>query len=145
MIVYERQGPPAGYRDRFGDVIRRPLPLAAPRKPVDETPSEPPPVSGDAGDRPAWLDGLPDPPRKPHTTSIGRDRQGRYLPKPWFPHEIKTPSRAGTAGTRTPTHFRRCRHCGQEFTGFHGQVWCSRKCRNAAFYTRERLGKETVL
>ena len=79
-------------------------------------------------------------PRTPHPKYHGRDRWGRFLPKPWHPAHAdpryKPPSRRGMFGQRTPVYARRCRQCEKMFTGFSRQRYCCRRCRNRAFYLR---------
>jgi hypothetical protein len=140
--VWEHRQPPEGYRDHRGQVIRYPRYSPIPPRPAYESPPSfvgPQEVQSRPQDRPAWLAGLPDPPRTPHATYAGRDRRGRYLPKPWFPGEVKPPERRWMPGARrTPTHVLKCQHCGTMFSGFLNQKWCSRRCRSRAFYHRNK-------
>jgi DNA-directed RNA polymerase subunit RPC12/RpoP len=93
-----------------------------------------------AAQRPAWLAGLPDPPRRPHSTAPGRDVFGQFLPAPWFwAAAIRPPDRTGQIGPpRSRMHTKKCRRCGTVFTGFANSRWCSPRCRKQAWKERNR-------
>jgi hypothetical protein len=74
-----------------------------------------------------------EPPRKPHPGDSGRDRWGRFLPKPWY----KGPGPPNPSGDRWKVrrrHWRACLMCGQAFAGRANQRFCSARCRERHWY-----------